>query len=131
MMKTSSAPLRTGVTILALSALLTGCIISVGDGEPGWGIGDWDDREQENRQLIARLNIGDSRTEVIARLGEPDFTEGFTSEGRDYQIYYYRTHRRHSDGQTTRNETTPVVFVDDQLTGWGEKALDQVMLADE
>ncbi|WP_279513250.1 DUF3192 domain-containing protein [Idiomarina aquatica] len=37
-----------------------------------------------------------------------------------------RTHRTHADGMTTRDECTPIVFIDDKLTGTGELALDKV-----
>ncbi len=133
MMKTRVTIMKTGMTILMLATILPlgGCIISVNDDEARWGIVDWKDREHDNRQVIARLDIGASRAEVLSRLGEPDFTEGFTSNGQDYQIYYFRTHHQHSDGRTTKGETTPVVFADGHLIGWGEKALDQAMMADE
>lgn len=38
-------------------------------------------------------------------------------------ILRYRTHHRHSDGETTRDETTPLVFVDGTLAAWGEASL--------
>ncbi len=126
--------MRTGATILMLAATLSlgGCIIAINDdAESGWNIGDWKDSEHRNREAIARLNVGDSRTDVMSRLGEPAFTEGFTSNGQDYQVFYFRTHRERSDGKTTKGETTPVVFADDHLIGWGQKALDQAMLATE
>lgn len=120
------------ILMLATTLALGGCIIAINDdAEPGWSIGDWKNQERDNRREIARLNIGDSRTDVMSRLGEPDFTEGFTSNGQDYQVYYFRTHRQHNDGKTTKGETTPVVFADGQLIGWGQKALDQAMMDDE
>jgi hypothetical protein len=33
---------------------------------------------------------------------------------------FYRTQRKHSDGETTRDETTPLVFRDNRLIGWGD-----------
>lgn len=131
MMNTGVMMLKTGLMTLMLAIMLTlsGCIISVNDDEAEWGIVGWEDKQKDNRKVIARLNIGDSRVEVLSQLGEPAFTEGFTSAGQDYQVYYFRTHRRHSDGRTSKNETTPVVFADNHLIGWGQKALDQAMMA--
>jgi len=131
-MKTAVMILKTVMSIFVLAALLMlqGCIISVNDDEADWGIVDWKHAEQDNREVIARLNIGDSRTAVLSQLGEPDFTEGFTSDGLDYQVYYFRTHRQHGDGRTSKDETTPVIFADGHLIGWGEKALDQAMMGE-
>ena len=40
-----------------------------------------------------------------------------------------RTHRTHSDGDTTRDETTPLVFEDGKLVGIGERAAAEAMRA--
>jgi hypothetical protein len=47
-------------------------------------------------------------------------------DGATYQVLYYRTHRTHSDGETTKDETTPLVFKDSALIGWGMDALARV-----
>ena len=106
---------------------LSGCVISVGGGEHSeWG-SEWEKTQKDNRSIIARLNIGDSRDQVLNMLGEPAFSESFSHNNSDYQIYYFRTHRAHGDGHTTKDETTPVLFVGGKVSGWGQQALDQAM----
>jgi hypothetical protein len=72
------------------------------------------------------LRMGADISSVDAKLGAPDFSEAFTRNGQEVRIYHYRTHRRHADGKTTKDETTPLVFVDDQLVGWADTAVQQV-----
>lgn len=102
-----------------LAMALTGCVINVSDDGVEWGE-DWKERQEFNRQVISRLEIGQSRAEVEDRLGEPDFTEAYSRDGAEYHILHYRTQHRHSDGETTRDETTPLVFRDGRLEGWGD-----------
>ena len=103
------------VAVLSLS----GCII-IG-GERGWSSGDWKDEQVRNREVISQLEIGAVRSAVMDRLGAPNFSEAYTREGDEYRVLFYRTQRRHSDGDTTRDETTPLVFRNDALIGWGEE----------
>lgn len=109
--------------ILAMS--LAGCVINVSDEGASWGE-DWRDRQEHNRQVISRLEIGQTRFEVEDRLGEPDFTEAYTHDGADYHILHYRTQHRHSDGETTPDETTPLVFRNGHLEGWGDTIYSRV-----
>lgn len=108
---------------LALMLLpLSGCVIV--NGEPGWvGSSDWEDEERDNREAISHLEIGSARTEIIGQLGTPSFSEAFTRDGEEYRVLFYRTQRRHSDGDTSRDETTPLIFRGDALIGWGDDVL--------
>lgn len=100
----------------------SGCVIHVGgDGHLGDG-SSWEQRQEHNRDLIAQLQLGTSKSDVIAKLGQPDNSEAFSAAGASYEVLYYRTRHRHSDGETTRDETTPLVFRDGKLTGWGDAA---------
>lgn len=103
--------------------LLTGCVIAI-DGE--WDDDDehWAERQKENREAIAGLELGLRRATVEARLGMPDFVDAFLRGGEEFEVLYYRTHRNHSDGETTRDETTPLVFVEGDLVGWGDSAVE-------
>jgi outer membrane protein assembly factor BamE (lipoprotein component of BamABCDE complex) len=115
--------------ILPLAITLSGCVIVAGDG-------DWDDNvntsnwraeQNKNRSNITKLSLGQSRTEVLANMGEPSFTEAFRDANDvPYQVLYYRTHREHGDGQTTKDETTALVFENDSLVGWGNDALQRI-----
>lgn len=100
---------------------LSGCVVV--NGEPGWYSSDWEDEQQENREIISSLEIGMEREQVVSRLGTPNFSEAFTQDGDEFRVLFFRTQRRHSDGETTRDETTPLVFRNDALIGWGNEVL--------
>ncbi len=128
--------MKKGLILLMLPTLLllNGCIIVAGDGhETGWSwdsdedSNGWKQRQIDNRQAISRLNIGDSRASVLEQMGKPEISESFYQDNKSYQVYYYRTHRNKGDGKTTKDETTAVVFVEERLFGWGDKALDQAL----
>ena len=107
------------VPIVLLS--LSGCVIVGGD--HGWGSGDWQEEERENRRVISTLEIGMEHGEVVSRLGTPSFSEAYSREGEEYRVLFFRTQHRHSDGETSRDETTPLVFRNDTLIGWGDDVL--------
>jgi hypothetical protein len=68
-------------------------------------------------------NLNDSRQSVVEQLGAPDFSEAFSKKDDSYRVLFYRTQHEHSDGETTKDETTPLVFKNDRLIGWGQDAL--------
>ena len=114
-------PLR--LLTLAFAALfLSGCVISID--------GDWEDdehwakRQRENREAIADLELGLRRATVEERLGTPDFVEAFVRGADEFEVLYYRNHRSHGDGETTRDQTTPLVFVGGDLVGLGDTAVE-------
>ncbi len=85
---------------------------------------DWDDRQHYNAATIATLTLGMAQSEVVTKLGSPDFNEAFTDpKGSQVQILRYRTHRLKGDGLTTEDETTPLLFRDGKLLAWGDTAL--------
>ncbi len=107
-------------TALATTLALSGCVIV--NGEPGWvGSSDWEREQKRNSEAIANLDIGMERSTVVGRLGTPSFSEAYTREGDEYRVLFFRTRHRHSDGDTTRDETTPLVFKNDTLIGWGDE----------
>ncbi|MBT1065724.1 DUF3192 domain-containing protein [Bowmanella sp. Y26] len=109
------------VVLLSLSLMgLSGCIISVKPDQHGQA--DWQQREDMNRKTIASLAPGMSIEAVTARLGVPDFSELYHQNQEDIQVLFYRTHRNHGDGTTSKDECTPLVFKQSQLVGWGETA---------
>ncbi|QOC22646.1 DUF3192 domain-containing protein [Wenzhouxiangella sp. AB-CW3] len=111
------------VLVLGLvTVLLGGCVFSVGGSRGSSGESDWQQIERENRAAIARLSKGMYVDEVRSRMGTPDFLESFSRADYDYQVLFYRTHRVKADGMTTRDETTPLIFADGLLVGWGEAA---------
>ena len=117
------------ILALPLSLSLCGCVIVAGDGE--WEddnlSSSWEAEQNKNRSNITTLDLGMVRGQVLSQMGEPTFTEAFKSEdGTAYQVLYYRTHRKHGDGETTKDETTALVFENDSLIGWGNDALTRI-----
>ena len=105
-----------------ITASLSGCIVV--NGEHGWaGSNDWKEEQQDNRAAIANLELGMQRSEVVEQLGTPNYSEAFTQDDVEYRVLRFRTRHRHSDGDTTPDETTPLVFKDDALIGWGDDVL--------
>ena len=114
--------------LLLLSVLsplaLSGCVISVGDGDSGgYYSSDWQKREQNNRRHIAKLETGMDYQEVTRKMGVADFNELVKHDGTERRILFYRTQRLSDDGVTTKDECTPLVFEEGVLVGWGESAL--------
>ena len=112
------------LAVLGGSSMLSGCVISVGEGEPGgYYSSDWHKREQNNRKHIAKLETGMRYQDVTRKMGVADFNEMVQSEGVQKRVLYYRTQRTAEDGITTKDECTPLVFENGVLVGWGETAL--------
>lgn len=118
MKKTTILPL----SLVLAASLLTGCVIVDGDSFDDKR-SKWRDIERENRQKIDGLSKGARVEEVMQRMGVADFNELFEKSGQQYQVLYYRTQLRDSDGITTKDECTPVVFKAGVLMGWGQSAL--------
>lgn len=112
---------------MVVGVTLQGCVIvTESDWEEGHAQYDEHKTERENRSLIASLPMSLTVAEAKQRLGTPDFTDSWTADDKAIRVIYYRTHRTKADGMTTRDECTPLVFVNDQLVGTGEMALDSV-----
>lgn len=106
----------------ALMISLSGCIV-IGGGDWSDNDSDWQDRQRDNKRVISQLEVNDSRESILEQLGAPDFSEAYSKGSDDYRILFYRTQREHSDGETTKDETTPLVFKNNRLVGWGIDAL--------
>lgn len=82
----------------------------------------WQERETFNLKQIGRLNLGTPRDDVIRLLGSPDISEAKVTDSGEILILFYRTHHVKSDGITTRDECTPLLFKDNKLIAWGADA---------
>ena len=125
--------LKMALVAIPLTFSLTGCIIvSTDEGADADWISDYDSKsswkkeQRINKQKIADLEVGDSYSKVRELMGTPEFNEAFSSDGKKYQIIFYRTNHQHSDGETTKDETTPLIFVDGKLSSWGHKAYNKL-----
>ncbi|MBY6204087.1 DUF3192 domain-containing protein [Halomonas denitrificans] len=117
MMKSASRLL----VLLTAATILSGCVVAIGNDSDRRD--DWARLERENREAISMLEIGMTRAEVESRMPHPPaMSEAFPIDGEAYTVLFYRTQRVEGDGRTTRDETTPVIFVDGILDAWGEAA---------
>jgi hypothetical protein len=115
---------RLGLAAVAATLLATsGCVLHVGGGDYGNDHrSSVEKRESRNRAAISRLSLGTDIDTVRTQLGEPDFIEAHRAGDDEVRILRYRTHRVRADGDTTPDETTPLVFRGGVLTGIGEAA---------
>ncbi|WNO62019.1 DUF3192 domain-containing protein [Rheinheimera sp. MMS21-TC3] len=106
-----------------LAATLSGCVVSVG-GKHGLTDGNsaWEKTQQYNQEQVNNLQLDMPIDSVRGLMGKPDFSELFTKEDVAIQVLFYRTHHVKSDGKTTKDECTPLIFKQNKLVGWGDKA---------
>ena len=114
----------TGV-VVGLALNVAGCVIAVGTDDWRDEVDNWQERQDHNRHVAETLAIGQTRDSIVATLGQADFTEAFLRDGRTFDVLFYRTRLVSHDGRTTKDETTPLVFVDNALVGWGDAAVDK------
>jgi len=109
--------------LLLTSTTLAGCVVAIGND----GFSDdqqWEQTQKRNDSYINSIKLGASVSIIRADLGEPDYRDSFQRNGDTYDVLYYRTHHQNSDGKTTRDETTPLVFIDGHLVGYGSTAIE-------
>ncbi len=86
----------------------------------------WEDREAYNRQFIAKLELESFNfNSAIEQLGSPDITEAKLVNDNSYQVSFYRTQHVKSDGITTQDECTALLFTNGVLTAIGKTAYQQ------
>lgn len=118
-------------TILAIglsALLLSGCVISIDD-DNDWSSSsgkNWSKIEEKNREYISDLRVGVSIDSVRRQMGVPDFDELVVKNDKEHRILFYRTQRMEGDGATTKDECTPILFVNGDLIGFGESALNAI-----
>jgi outer membrane protein assembly factor BamE (lipoprotein component of BamABCDE complex) len=71
-----------------------------------------------NRNQLDNLKVGMTTDQVRRAMGKPYKSEFYGAK----QMWFYITEWQ-SDGQTTSDEMTPLVFENDILLGWGNKFL--------
>ena len=83
---------------------------------------DWKDREEYNRVLIPKLELGTSKKVILEQMGSPDITEAKRVQGNELQVMFYRTHHKKADGFTTQDECTALLFINNRLSEMGDGA---------
>ncbi|MDR7122777.1 DUF3192 domain-containing protein [Rheinheimera soli] len=116
------------LTVATAMMALSGCVVAIGgkDENSSSNNSSWKKAQKLNNQVISQLNLGTALDSVRGQLGTPDFSESFREGDNETVVLFYRTHHQHSDGETTKDECTPLVFKNAVLTGWGEKAYRQL-----
>jgi len=99
---------------LTVYAIFVGLVVTFYDDSPDKM--KWDDREEYNRQFIAKIKL-DAFTfeQALSQLGSPDITEARTVDDAYYQVMFYRTQHVKSDGITTQDECTFLLFINGSL----------------
>lgn len=76
----------------------------------------WGDREEYNRQFIAKVKLDEFTFEqALVKLGSPDITEARLINDTYFQVMFYRTQHIKSDGITTQDECTFLLFINGVL----------------
>lgn len=114
---------------IPLYPLLTWLVLTYYQDDPSKMI--WNDREAYNHKYISQLDtqIGLTQQQLIEKLGGPDITEAEMIGNNTYQLMYYRTKRDISDGITTKQECTALLFKNKQLIALAEQAVQQYQQA--
>lgn len=88
---------------------------------------EWTDREAFNHKFISQLSgtIPLNQTTVLNKLGGPDITEAVKIGNDVYQLLFYRTKRAISDGITTKQECSALLFKNQQLIALEQQAIEQ------
>jgi outer membrane protein assembly factor BamE (lipoprotein component of BamABCDE complex) len=83
---------------------------------------DWKDREAYNKVQISKLELGLQKKQILELLGSPDITEAKRNDSKELQVMFYRTQHKKSDGITTEDECTALLFENNELVAWGDSA---------
>ncbi|MDV2963475.1 DUF3192 domain-containing protein [Shewanella algae] len=87
----------------------------------------WEDRQAYNQSKVTELLLGQTLEQTIETLGRADFSEAMQTHGQSLQVLFYRTHHVKSDGKTTKDECTPLLFANGRLQAWGEDTYQQYL----
>lgn len=103
----------------------------------------WDQARAANRSKLIQLRPGMSRDAVLSLMGtqpmyirdlrsivqtinNPFRTEMYRAADHQFEVLYYYTDQKSSDGAITDDELTPLVMLDGSLDGWGWSYLKDV-----
>ncbi|PIQ85046.1 MAG: hypothetical protein COV74_10640 [Candidatus Omnitrophica bacterium CG11_big_fil_rev_8_21_14_0_20_45_26] len=114
------------------------------------GCATLEDVRVENRESLENLNLGMTKDQAQQVMGtktirtydagyatprsiinQPFRSEGFDIDDHFCEVLYYYTDLKAKDGAITDDELTPLVFVDNELIGWGRTFLDEAVAKHE
>ena len=124
MMKLNKKIIARILVALAAYGVFVALVVNFYDDSPAKM--QWEDREAYNRQFIAKLELKKFNfNSAIEQLGSPDITEAKIVNESSYQVSFYRTQHVKSDGITTQDECTALLFTNGILTAIGKTAYQQ------
>lgn len=83
----------------------------------------WEEREDYNRNFLTQVQLNKFNfEEALEKLGSPDITEAKRIDNDYYQVTFYRTNHVKSDGITTQEECTALLFKNNILLASGKTA---------
>jgi len=121
--------MKTNILLLSIVILLmTGCATI-------------DRMANDNNQKMSQLSLGMTKQAVLSIMGtkrirtgsvpayisNPHKSDAYKDKDGDFiEVLYYFTGSKARDGAITEDETTPVVFVNNELVGWGHSFIDKI-----
>jgi hypothetical protein len=109
---------------LAIYGIFVALVVNFYDDSPSDM--EWGDRESYNKQYIGKLTLEKFNFEqAIEELGSPDITEAKKVNENSFQVMFYRTQHVKSDGFTTQDECTALLFKNGSLIAIGTPAYEQ------
>ncbi len=112
------------IIALAIYGIFAALVINFYDDNPSNM--QWEEREDYNRQFISKVQLNKFNfEEALEELGSPDITEAKRVNNDNYQVMFYRTHHVKSDGITTQEECTALLFKNNILMSTGKTAYEQ------
>jgi len=110
-----------GIIALAIYAICVALVMNFYDDNPSKM--QWEEREDYNRNFLTMVQLNKfTFDEALDKLGSPDITEAKRIDNNYYQVTFYRTNHVLSDGITTQEECTPLLFKNNVLLASGKTA---------
>ena len=83
---------------------------------------------RQNRDNMLKLNIGQTKDQVLALMGKPYKTEMYASEEKPIEFWLYLTEGKGIYDRTLRDSNfTPLAFENGVLKGWGRNYYDKTL----
>ncbi len=83
---------------------------------------------RQNRENMLKLNIGQTKNQVLSLMGKPYKTEMYVIAGEPVEFWLYLTEGKDIDDRTLRDSNfTPLAFENGVLKGWGRNYYDSTL----
>jgi hypothetical protein len=83
---------------------------------------------EQNRENLFKLNVGLTKDQVLAVMGQPYKTEMYVTDGKPVEFWLYLTEGKSIDDlRLTDSNFTPLAFENGILKGWGRNYYDTVL----